>query len=187
MPSFKRRRVVASSTPAPSSTSTHVLPLAPPCIEDEEVSLHDGDLRPSKRKAIDGGDGVPVVVDLSEISPEVVVQDVMVTLAEGGIGAASEVPILEGHEFVAFLRLEGDEETMSTADDGPARPRCGDASSSDPAQGVSHAENGKARCLPSRTLSELNLLATNLTLTSTQKNHETTLIEVIVCVCGGGG
>lgn len=106
MPSFRRRRGVASSTPSPISTSTTVLPLAPPCIEDEKVSPRDTDQRPRKRKVIDGGDGISVAVDLSKVSPEIAVQVTVATLAKRGIGAASDVPSLEGFDVVASFDLK---------------------------------------------------------------------------------
>ncbi|OIT08500.1 hypothetical protein A4A49_63109, partial [Nicotiana attenuata] len=88
MPSFRRRRGMDSSTPAPISTAMHIPPLAPPSIEDEEVSPRNTDLRPRKRKAINGEEGVPMVVDLSEVSPEVAERDVVAAIAERDTGAA---------------------------------------------------------------------------------------------------
>lgn len=81
MPSFWRKRGVASSTPAPILTAMHVLPLAPPYTEDEKVYSRCTDLRPKKRRVVDDGASVPAVLDLSEVSPEVVVQDIVATLA----------------------------------------------------------------------------------------------------------
>lgn len=105
-PSFRRRRGAASSTPAPILIATSILLLAPPCIEDEKVSLRDANLRPRKSKVVDGEDSVPVVVNLSEVFLEVVVQGIGTTLAEGGIREASEVPTLVGFDIATYFRPE---------------------------------------------------------------------------------
>lgn len=80
------------------------LPLASSHVEDEEISLRGTDLRPLKRKAVDVGVGVPAVIDLFE--DEVVVQETVMILIEGGVGAALKVPRLEEISVVASLRPE---------------------------------------------------------------------------------
>lgn len=81
--SFRRRRGVAPSTFVPSSTSMPALPLDSPCIEDKDVSLHDANLRSRKRKVIDKGDDIPVVINLLGTSPEAVDHGLVVMPAEG--------------------------------------------------------------------------------------------------------
>lgn len=114
----------------------------PPVLKTRRF-LRNADLRPKKRKVIDGGAGILVVVDLSEVSPEIVVQGAMVTLAEGGVGRALEVPRFEGFDIVASLQPEEDETTMNIADDGPARLGCGETSSTGPARESSPADKRK--------------------------------------------
>lgn len=52
---FMRRRNASPSTSAPRSTSMIAPPLAPSCIEGEEISRDHADLRSSKKKDVDGG------------------------------------------------------------------------------------------------------------------------------------
>nr|XP_009788764.1 PREDICTED: uncharacterized protein LOC104236526 [Nicotiana sylvestris] len=145
-PSF-RRRGVASSTPAAVSTTMSVLPSALSRVDDDEVSPRGTDLRPRKRRAVDGGAGVPVVVNLSEVSSEVEVQDVVTTSAEGDVGAAPEVPWLEEADIAASLRSEGDEATMNAFYEDPALPRREEAPPTELAHAVSPADKGKGKLL----------------------------------------
>lgn len=103
-PSFRRRRVDASFNPVPIST---VAPVSSPAllyVEDTEVSSHDADLRPRKRKSIDAGEGIPMAIDSSE--DEIIVQETTIISIEDGIGAALEMRNLEELGVVAPLLHE---------------------------------------------------------------------------------
>lgn len=136
-PSCRRRRVAASSIPASVSTVVPVLSLDPSYIEDEEVSLHDTNLRPRKKKAVDTGADVLVAVALFE--DEIVVRETVTIFINEDIRAASEAPTpgLEEIEVVVPLRLKGEEVVVNAFDGDSACPGSGEASSSGPAQEAS--------------------------------------------------
>lgn len=140
-PPFRRRRGVTPSTFSPSLTYIPILTLDPPCIEDEEVSPHDADLRPGKMKVVDEGDGVPVVVNLSGTSPKAVEHGPALTLAEGDARVTSEMSNLAELYFAASPRPDDIVETIG--DNASARPGCEEASPSRPIQEDSHVDKGK--------------------------------------------
>lgn len=142
-PSFRRRRGVSSSAPAPISTAVPAFPLVPSYVEDEEVSPHGTDLGPRKRRAVDGGASVLVAVYLPDVSPEVVLQDTMMTLAEGGAGAALEVPRLEEVDVAASLRSKGNKAAMGASNESLVLPGHEEAASAKLAQEAADEEKGK--------------------------------------------
>lgn len=117
-PSFRRRRIATSSVPAsilisvlaPSSVLFHV--------EDEEVSLLDADLRPRKRKAMDMGEGVPAIVDLSE--GKITIRETTTMSIEEDVRAAFEVPPLEEINAVVPSHLQGKAVAEGASGDGSA-------------------------------------------------------------------
>lgn len=139
--SFRRRRGATSSTHASISITAPALPLALFHVEDEDISSCGADLRPQKRKAVDMGAGAPTTVDLFE--DEVVVQEIMTILIEGGIGVALKVPRLEEIRVSTSLRDGEEEAVVNTSDDGLAYPGCGEASSSEPFLEASLTDKGK--------------------------------------------
>lgn len=146
MPSFRRRRFVASSRPASISTTTPAPPLAASYIEDEEVSPRDVDLRPCK--ALDVGVSVPATINLFE--DEILVQETATILIEGGVEAASKVPRLEEIGATDPLRLEEDEVVVNAYDDSSVRPGRREASSFGISREASPAGRGETRCQSSR-------------------------------------
>lgn len=120
-------------------------------------------------KVVDGGAGVPVAVELSEVSPQVVVQDIVVTLAGGGVGMASEMPRLEGFDVAASLLLDGDEAVVNVVDDVPHVPDMGRLRLLDQLGKLPLMTRGKTICTPSRSRIELSFLVMNLIPTSTLK------------------
>lgn len=164
-PSFRRRRGATSSTPASILTATPALSLA--LGQGDFPAWHGPEALEEEGRRRWGGASVPAVVDLFE--DEVVVQDTVMTLIKGGVGAAPEMPKFEKVEVATSLRPDKEEVVMNASDDGPARPGCGEALSSEPAQEASPADTGKDIYPLSRMMSGHNLLAMNLTLTSTLK------------------
>lgn len=127
---------------------SRLLRLFSPCsflVKDDEVSPHDADLGPRKRRVVDGGDGVPMVVDLSEVSLGVEVQDDVTTLVEGYVGAVLEVPRLEEADVAASSHSEGKGAIMITPSEDPTLPGREEALSVKLAQEASPTDKGKGK------------------------------------------
>lgn len=74
------------------------------------------------------GAGALVMVEL--FGDEVVVQETMMIMIEGGVGVASEVHMFEEIRVSSSLRTEEEEAVMNTSDSSFACPGYGEASSS---------------------------------------------------------
>lgn len=91
--------------------------------------------------------GITAVVDLSEVSPEVKVQDITITLVERDVGMTPEVPQLEEADAAASFRFEGNEVITNASSGDPALPGCVEAPSAELAQTASLTDKGKVKLL----------------------------------------
>nr|XP_033513588.1 uncharacterized protein LOC117278260 [Nicotiana tomentosiformis] len=106
------------------------------------------DLRPWKRRAIDRGAGVPIVVDLSKASPKAEEQDVATNLVEEDVGVVPKALRLEKADNIASSRSEGNEAVMNASSEVPALLGHEEAPSAEQAQIVPQVNKGNGK-LPS--------------------------------------